>query len=237
MVLGVSPAEYRRHGAFAEYVAVPEHILYELPENVSFDQAAMVEPFAVAAHAIELTPVALQDTAVVVGSGMIGLCIIQLLRARGAGQIVAVDPDSERLRMAETMGADIAIHPEAESLQQQILDVSHGRGSDVVFEAVGISQTVNMAIQLARRGGSVTLVGNLSPHAELPLQAVVTRQIRLQGSCAICGEYPLILAMMARKQLNVDALLSATAPLRDGAEWFKKLYNHEKGLMKVILKP
>ncbi len=85
MVLGVSPGEWTRHGAFAELVNIPQHILYKIPEGVSFTQASMVEPVAVAAHAVELTPVSWNDTAVVVGSGMIGLFVIQVLRAKGCG--------------------------------------------------------------------------------------------------------------------------------------------------------
>ena len=237
MVLGVSPDEYRRHGAFAEYVAIPQHILYKIPDNVSFDQAAMVEPFAVAAHAVELTPVLLQDTAVVVGAGMIGLCIIQILKARGAGQIVAVDLDSERLQLARQLGVHVTMHAERDPVKKQVIEITQNRGSDIAFEAVGISSSVKLAVDVVRRGGTVTLVGNVSPEVELPLQSVVTRQIRLQGSCAICGEYPMILDMMAHNQLNVDVLLSATAPLQEGSEWFQKLYNREKGLMKVVLNP
>jgi L-iditol 2-dehydrogenase len=102
---------------------------------------------------------------------------------------------------------------------------------------VGISETVNTAIDSVRRGATVCLVGNLSPRAEIPLQAVVTQQIRLQGSCAICGEYPNVLEMIARKEVNVDAILSAEAPLSEGAIWFQRLYNKEPGLIKVVLKP
>lgn len=237
MVLGVSPDEYRRHGAFAEYVAVPQHILYRIPDEVSFDQAALVEPFAVAAHAVELTPVESQDTVVVVGTGMIGLCLIQILKAKGTIQIVALDLDEQRLQLAEQLGADVTLNAEQDEIKDRILQVTQGRGCDVAFEAVGISSSVQLAVDVVRKGGTITLVGNLAAKIELPLQSVVTRQIRLQGSCAICGEYPMILDMMAHNRLNVDVLLSATAPLQDGAEWFQRLYNKEKGLMKVVLNP
>ncbi len=95
---------------------------------------------------------------------------------------------------------------------------------------MGITATVKTAIEAVRKGGTVTLVGNLSPSVEIPLQAVVTQQLRLQGSCAICGEYPAVLDMIARKAVNVDAILSAEAPLSEGAEWFKRLYNKEAGI-------
>jgi len=237
MVLGVSPGEYRRHGTFAEYVAIPHHILYKIPDNVTFNQAAMVEPAAVALHAVEITPISLDDTAVVVGAGMVGLFVIQALRAAGCGKVVAIDIDPDRLNMAIKLGADIACQPDELEHGDTIKDMTGGRGADVAFEVVGVTSAVETAIHTVRRGGTVTLVGNLSPKVELPLQAVVTQQLRLQGSCAICGEYPAVLNMIERGTMNVDAILSATAPLSEGASWFERLYEKEKGLLKVILNP
>ncbi len=213
MVLGISCRDYRLHGALAEYVSVPQQNLYRIPEKVTFNQAAMVEPAAVAMHAIELTPIKMNDTALVVGAGIIGLFVIQFLRITGCGIIVAADINYNKLEMAKKLGADVA------------------------FEVVGISSTIKTAVESLRKGGTLTLVGNVSPIVELPLQAVVTRQIRLQGSCAICGEYPAVLAMIEKGLLNVDVLLSAAAPLAEGASWFKRLYDKEPGLMKVILNP
>ena len=237
MVLGVSPKEYRRHGAFAEFVNIPQHILYRIPEGVSFTQAAMVEPVAVAAHAVDLTPLYWNDSAVVVGCGMIGLFVVQVLRARGCGTIIAIDLEDEKLQLARELGADAAFNARDGNIREKVENITGGRGADVAFEVVGISETVQTAIESVRRGATVTLVGNLSPSAEIPLQAVVTRQLRLQGSCAICGEYPAVLEMIARGEVNVEALLSAEAPLSEGAEWFKRLYHKEPGLIKVVLKP
>ena len=237
MVLGVSPGEYQRHGAFAEYVNVPQHILYKIPEGVTFTQAAMVEPVAVAAHAVELTPLSWNDTAVVVGCGMIGLFVIQVLRARGCGKIIAIDLEDEKLNLARELGADVGFNPQRDDIRHEVESFTGGRGADVAFEVVGITATLNMAIDCVRKGATVTLVGNLSPTAEIPLQAVVTRQIRLQGSCAICGEYRAVLDMSARGEVIVETILSAEAPLSEGAEWFQRLYNKEPGLIKVVLKP
>jgi len=237
MVLGVSPGEWKKHGAFAEYVNVPQHILYPIPEGVTFTQAAMVEPVAVAAHAVELTPLSWNDTAVVVGSGMIGLFVIQILRAKGCGKIIAIDLEDEKLQLASDLGADLSLNPARENIRKEILDLTNQRGADVAFEVVGISEAVQTALSTVRKGATVTLVGNLSPTAEIPLQAVVTQQIRLQGSCAICGEYPAVLDMIARREVNVEAILSAEVPLSEGADWFRRLYNKESGLIKVVLKP
>ena len=235
-VLGVSPGEYRQNGAFAEYVAIPEHILYRIPDNVTFEQAAMVEPVAVAAHAISLTQIALNGSVVVVGAGMIGLFLIQLLKQTSAGKIIAVDIDRQKLNLAREFGADETFDSN-EDVFENIKKHTENRGADVVFEAVGISNTLTLAVEAVRKGGAVTLIGNLAQKAELPLQSVVTRQIKLQGSCSICGEYDLVLNMMSEGKIDVGKMVSAVAPLSDGADWFRKLYEKTPGLNKIILVP
>ena len=236
-VLGVSCAEYRRDGAFAEYVAVPQHVLYRLPEGLSFERAAMVEALSVAVHAVERTPLSLSDTAVVVGAGMIGLLVVQALRFAGAGRIVAVDLDQSRLDLARKLGADDALKSDSADVVAEVLGRTDGRGADVAFEVVGITPTLKLATQCLRKGGCLTLVGNVSPVTELLLQATVTRELSLHGSCASRGEYPACLDMISRGAVDVDPLISAVAPLAEGASWFERLYRREPGLLKVILTP
>jgi L-iditol 2-dehydrogenase len=226
MVLGVSPGEYRRHGAFAEYVSVPKRITYKLPDSLSFEQAALIEAASVAVHAVNLSKVTLGDRAVVIGSGMIGVLTVQALRAAGAANVIVVDPVESRLQMAVDSGAT-EVRTSAEGITN----------ADVVIECVGANESVNAAIGCARKGGTVTLVGNVKPRVEIPLQAVVSRQLRLQGSCASNGEYPAVIELMARGIIKVDSLISAVAPLKEGAQWFDKLYRREGNLMKVILQP
>jgi L-iditol 2-dehydrogenase len=236
-VVGVSTPDFKRQGAFAEYVAVPQHILYAIPENVTFTKAALVEPVAVALHAVSLTPVQINDSAVVVGAGMIGLFVIQALKLAGCGAIIAIDLDDDRLTLANQLGATHTINARSADVAQQVQALTHGRGADVSFEVVGAGPTVKTAIDCVRKGATVTLVGNLAPTVEIPLQAVVTRQLRLQGSCAINGEYEAALALISSGRMNVEAILSAEVPLAEGADWFKRLYDKEKGLIKVVLKP
>jgi len=236
-VLGVSPGPYRRHGAFAEFVAVPGRIVYRLPGNVSFEQAAMIEAVSVAVHAVNLTPVRLGDTALVVGCGMIGLLTIQAARHAGSSRVIVVDPDEGRLQLARSAGATDTVNPKAAGAVEGILALTDGRGADVAWECVGATEPVRTAIGGVRKGGAVTLVGNVSPGIELPLQSVVSRQIRVQGSCASNGEYPACIEMMSRGAIQVDPLISAVAPLEEGASWFDRLYRHEANLIKVILRP
>jgi L-iditol 2-dehydrogenase len=236
-VLGVSCEEYRQDGAFAEYVAVPQHILYRLPATLSFEHAALLEPFTIAFHAVGRLPVKLNDTAVVIGCGMIGLTLIQAARAAGFGRILAVDVAPEKLALAARLGVGQIIDSSKLDALETILRLTDGVGADRAFEAVGAGPTVDLAIRCVRKGGAVTLVGNVTPKVELPLQVVVTRELSISGSCASAGEYPACLEMMARGAIDPAPLLSAAAPLADGAAWFERLYRKEPGLLKVILKP
>ena len=236
-VVGVSPKEFKRHGAFAEYLTVPQHILHKIPDNVSFEQAAMVEPAAVATHAVRISGIKVGDSAVVIGSGMIGTFIVSMLKAAGTTPVIAVDIDDEKLKMAVKYGADMVINSTNQSVTEIVRSHTKGRGADFGFEVVGISATVGALIDSLRKGGTAVLVGNLTPIIEFPLQKVVTSEIKVQGSCAICGEYEIVLDMIASGALRVDDMISAVAPLSEGAEWFRKLYHKEGNYNKVILVP
>jgi len=235
-VLGVSCDEYRQHGAFAEYVVVPAHILYTLPDAVSFSQATMVEALSIAVHAVRRTPVDLNDSALVVGAGTIGLLSVQVLKTIGCSPVIAADIVEDKLEWARKLGADVCINPRGVDVGREVR--KHvARGVDVAVEAVGVTAAVQDAVAALRKGGSLTLIGNLRPSVEFPLQSVVTREISVNGSCASSGEYPTCLELIARGAVEVDAMISATAPLAEGAGWFERLYRGEPGVMKVILAP
>jgi L-iditol 2-dehydrogenase len=236
-VVGVSCGEYRRAGAFAEYITVPEYIVYRLPPTLSFAEAAMLEAVSVALHAVKLSCIEGGETALVIGAGMIGLLILQAARVAGCSRVFVADVDGTRLKMAANLGADETLLVSGADLLREVLRLTNGRGVDVVLEAVGRNETVASAIDCVRKGGTVTLVGNIAPEVSLPLQKVVTRQIRLQGSCASAGEYPEAMELVSSGKIKVAPMISAVAPLRDGPEWFERLYAREPNLMKVILDP
>jgi L-iditol 2-dehydrogenase len=235
-VLGVSCSDYRRAGAFAEYVAVPARIVYRLPDNLSFAEAAMLEAIAVAVHAVSLAKVSAGNSALVVGAGMIGLLTAQVLHAAGCSRVFVTDIDASRLRLAQTLGVTAALSAETDVVPQ-ILQLTEGAGVDVAVEAVGATETVKASIESVRKGGTVVLVGNISPQIIIPLQKVVTRQIRLQGSCASAGEYPRAMELLASGAVQVKPLITAVAPLAEGPQWFARLHAREPNLMKIVLTP
>ncbi len=236
-VLGVSCDEFRRHGAFAEFVAVPARNLYTVPDEVSFDHAAMTEPTTVAVHAVRRTPIQGGETAVVVGTGMIGLLTVQALKVAGCGKVVAIDLADEKLELARSLGADVALNPKTDNVLDAVKDLTDGNGADIAMEVVGATPTVKTSVEVVRRGGFITFVGNLAPTVELPMQAVVTRELTIFGSCASNSEFPDSLRMLAEGKIAVEPFISARATLEDTPNWFDRLYAAEAGLMKVIVKP
>jgi L-iditol 2-dehydrogenase len=136
------------------------------------------------------------STAAVIGAGMIGLLAIQAFRHFGCKEVFAVDVDNARLQLARQLGADDTFLGTGAEVVGRLQAVAGGYGPDIAVEAVGAQSPILTAIESVRRGGTVTLIGNLAPKVEIPLQTVVTRQLRLLGSCASAGEYPESIALM-----------------------------------------
>ena len=236
-VLGVSCGTYRRNGAFAEYIVVPERIVYSLPDALPYEKAAMIEAVSIAVHAAKITKIAPGSTAVVVGAGMIGLLTVQAFRHYGCVKVFAIDLEQSKLNMARSLGADATFLATDPDLLSKLNAAARGRGIDIAVEVVGAQKPVTTAIEAVRRGGTVTLIGNLAQTVEIPLQSIVTRQISLLGSCASAGEYRECIELMESGAINVDPLISVVAPLSEGADWFERLHARQPGLMKVILQP
>lgn len=236
-VLGVSVPAFKRHGAFAEYVALPSWLMVPMPETLSFVQAALLEPVSIGLHAVNRGGVKRDDTVLIIGAGAIGLFILQAARLAGAARIVVVDLDPFRLDVATQLGADMTLNPKDGDVIASIHDATEGRGCDVSFEAVGLNTTVQQTLQVTRVGGRVTLVGNLTPHVDLPLQTIVSRELTLTGTYASSGEYRAAVALVASGKIQVEPLVSEVQSLANGQAAFDRLHAAIEPLIKIILHP
>jgi L-iditol 2-dehydrogenase len=177
------------------------------------------------------------ETALVVGSGMIGLLTMQAARAAGCSRVFVADIDATRLELARSMGATEVIPFSGAELVRECQRLTNGIGADIVFEAVGRDETVNVAIDATRKGGTITLIGNVTPEVKLPLQKVVSRELRLQGTAASAGEYPQAIELISSGRIQVKPLITEVAQLADGQRWFDRLHAREPNLMKIVLVP
>lgn len=234
-VLGVSCEDYNQPGCFAEYIALPEYILYDIPDNVTYVQAAMVEPLSVAYHAATRTKINEGDSVVLFGIGTIGLLTLQVVKSFGASNIIACDIDDGRLELAKKNGATACVNTRNPDALEAILSLTHNReGADIAIDATGIETTTNLCIRSVHLDGKVILIGNIAPTIGFPLQYVVTHQISLFGSCASAGEYPQCLDLISSGKVEVDSMISKIVPLEDGDLWMNKIYNREDGLTKIV---
>ncbi|MBW7881519.1 MAG: galactitol-1-phosphate 5-dehydrogenase [Caldilineaceae bacterium] len=221
-------------GAYAERVRVPAAQLYRMPETLSFTKGAMVEPLAVAMRAANLTPLHLAGSVAVIGAGTIGLLTITALRMKGAGRIVAIDVDEHKLEMAERVGADALVNSRKTDPVEAVRALG---GVDAVVEAVGITATAALSVQLPRNGGHVTWIGNSAPEVTINMQQVVTRELTVSGTYGFTHEFGDALEAIARGRIDPTVLVEQTAPLSKGPELFHALATGNANMVKVMLDP
>ena len=236
-VLGISPGDFKRHGAMAEYVAVPWWIVSKIPENMSFVRAALLEAVSIGVHAASRAPITPDDTVVVIGAGTIGLFIMQAARLRGPAKVIACDINEFRLGVASKLGADAVVNPSQTDLKEAIFEETDGKGANVTLEAVGYARTFADAVSITKTGGYVVAVGNLEPRAEFNPQELVARELTITGSYASSGEFPDCIDLVASGKIDVDPLISDVLPLSEGAAAFDRLLKAEENLLKIVLEP
>ncbi len=225
------------NGAYAEEVRVPEQLLYHLPDEMSWEQGAMVEPLAVGMHAVNLTPFQLMDTLVVVGAGTIGLLTLLSARLKGAGKIIITDLDEHRLEMARKLGADVVVNVGKEDPVAVVKSHTGGAGAAAVIEAVGLTPTVKQSLLVVRDGGHITWIGNSAPEVEIPMQQVVTRELKIAGAYGSNVEFGQAIEAIRTHRIDVTPLIEMTAPLEKGPELVNDLAKGSLDAVKIILKP
>jgi L-iditol 2-dehydrogenase len=224
-------------GAYADLLVVPEELLVPLPDALSYAQGALVEPLAVAMHAVNITPFSSDGFVVVVGAGPIGLLTLLAARLRGAGTVIVTDRNPHRLGVARLLGADLAVDVASTDPVAAVMTATGGRGADVVFEAVGIGATVAQSLAVAQAGGQVTWIGNAAPIVELPMQDLVTHELTLRGSYGFCDEFEQAVDALAAGSIDVRPLIELVAPLEDGPDLFRQLGEGQLDAVKVVLAP
>lgn len=235
----------RLQGAFAEYVLVPHarlnRTVYKLPESVSMTSAAMVEPMSVAMAAVLDARVAPDSAVVVTGLGSVGLCVVQALRAVGAGRIVGVDPAAGRRELALTAGASEVLDPTAINVTDE-LRASVGASSwgsariSAVFECSGTQSALTEATRLVRAGGYLSLVGLPHEPPRLDVEKICLKELSLRGRFAYTTEYATTIALLAEGRLDLDRLVTHSVSLADIVEGFDVQRDREKAI-KVMVNP
>lgn len=226
-------------GGMADFAVVPAYMLHRLPDGVNLQQAAVLEPAAVALHALRRSGLRPDQTCAVFGLGPIGLLLVALAQLHGAARVVAVDVSPGRLEAARRLGATHgfdAREMDAQALQAAIAGVSDGLGTDISFEAAGLQGTFEACMRALRKGGRMVMVG-LMGEARFDAFRAVNDELTLTTSVGYRDVYADLLRMVEEGQLDPTAIVTRVVPLEDAiAEGFEVLLN-DKQQIKVLVKP
>lgn len=223
-------------GGLQELVVHPARLAFPLPEQMSFVEGALLEPLGVALHAVDLGKLRVADTVAVLGCGPIGLQVLQLARLSGAQAVFVTEVVEHRRRMAQSCGASLVLDPTREDPVRAILDATHGRGVDVAFEAAGALQTPELAAEVAKVCGRVVVIGICSED-QMPFRSTPTRKkaLTIKVSRRMGHVYRRTLALVGRRMLDVNSLVTHTFPLERGQEGFALLDGYRGDVGKVVI--
>jgi (R,R)-butanediol dehydrogenase/meso-butanediol dehydrogenase/diacetyl reductase len=225
--------EYK--GAFATYAKAKYYNLHKLPRGLSYEEGAIIEPTTCALHAIKVAGMEKGDVVAVLGLGPIGQLIARVAKASGAKAVYASEVSQLRLEMARG-AVDEVIDAKVTNPVERILELTDGRGPDIVFECAGAVETTQQSIALVRKGGTVVIVAICFEQVELPVSNINLRGLTVKGSmCFSPGEYAAALKLIKNKKIDVSPLLKCKMPLDEINEAFEMALRGEGG--KILIKP
>ncbi len=196
-------------GVFQEYVAHQADLCFKLPENVSTLEGALIEPLAVGFHAAIQGDAHLGQTAVVMGAGCIGLVTMMALKARGVSKVYVVDIMKNRLEKAKELGADGVINGAEEDVLKSVMQLTDGSGVDLVVETAGTEITTRQAIQIAKKGSNIVLVGySKSGEMTLPMSLVLDKELTFKTVFRYRHIYPMAIEAVAEGKVNLKGIVT-----------------------------
>lgn len=221
-------------GGFAPYTVVGERWVHKMPEGLSFEQGALVEPAAVALHAVRISPLRAGGTAAVFGAGPIGLLIVEALRAAGAAEIYVVELSEQRAAKARELGATQVVNPKDEDAAARIRELTKG-GVDVAFEVTGVPAVLQQCIDATKYEGETVIVSIWEKEAAFHPNTVVLKERSLKGSICYRDVFPAVLELMQRGFFPAEKLVTKRIALDDiVAEGFEALVR-EKTHIKILV--
>ncbi len=223
-------------GAFIPYFVAEQNRVFKLPENITFEEGALVEPLAVAVHAVKRAGIKLGDRVAILGAGAIGLMILVLTRYRGAAAVYAVDVKNSRLEKAKGFGATGIFNNADGRSVEEIFNCTQRLGVDVSFEAVGLQATLVQALQVLKKGGHAVVAGlNSQPEVTLPSNIFVQKEISLSGTQGYCRDFQTALSLLENGDVELSRFISHTLPFDSIQEGFEMLAQPDNDALKVVI--
>jgi len=225
-------------GAFSEYVVVPEKTLHRLPEKMSFNQGASIDPIASAYRVVRKAAITSRDVVAIFGPGPIGLYALQIAKAEGAFKIavIGVKGDEDRLDLAKKLGADVTINGQTEDPVKAVREFTNGEMADVVIEATGVPGVIEPCLNSLRKNGRLSLAGIFHQPVAVPLGDIVRREFNIRGSiCYTWIDFQDCIDLVSSERVAVEPLITYEFPLKDMAKALEMAYNQKS--IKIMLHP
>ena len=221
-------------GAMSEFVNVKAEMVHKLPDNVSYEEGAAVEPLSIATYAVQQSGFQLGQNATVIGAGPIGLLIIQVLKNAGANKIFVIEPVESKQKISLDLGADKAFLPKA---WNKIVRFTDKLGPDHIFDCVGLSTTFSTALNLIKKSGQITLVGMHASTFEIDnIKMMTINNISVRGVYGATHDiFKTSLNLYAQKKINIEPLITKTIRLEQVPAMFKNLANPPHDELKVMV--
>ena len=224
-------------GCMAEYFVIPVYACYKLPDSVSDELGAMVEPLAVALHAIRQAHVQVGDTVAIVGDGTIGLCALLASKAAGASEVYVIAKHKGRGGLAVKMGATAVIYSNEGNPVKKLQELTGGPGTDAAIECVGHPDTPQLTVELTRRGGIAVIVGIFEKPGTFDFSTITFSERTMVGNSIYVHEGKTAIDLMADKRIDPAPLITSIVPLKDAVEkGFEELIRNKETNIKVLLK-
>lgn len=225
-------------GAFREYMVYPVALLYPLPQSISADEGAVIETLAVSYHALSFAGIAPGESVAILGSGSIGLTALQVGKIAGATTIIATDVLDYRLEVAKKLGAQFTFNASTRNVQQQVLEVTDGRGVDVVVEAAGAMETPQQAIDIAAPAGRVVLIGKQrgSP-VKLDIVAAQRKEVRLFTTYRSRHATEPAVKLVEQRLVDLKTIITHRFALQDIEKAFKLVSHYRDRVIKAVINP
>ena len=225
-------------GAMAEYAAVPEKLLYKLPEGCSYEVGALAEPYAVAYGSVKKAGSLDGKNVLIIGAGTIGMSILQIVKLQKAKKVIVCDLSDNRLERAEQFGADAVINPKSEDFMAAVSKLTNGEMIDVSIEAVGVEATANQAIKCLTIGAKSVWVGMSQKEMEINMQDIVCSARQVIGSFNYTHkEFGEVVELIGSGKMACEKLISGVVSLENSPQAFVDLHDKPDELLKIIINP
>jgi (R,R)-butanediol dehydrogenase/meso-butanediol dehydrogenase/diacetyl reductase len=223
-------------GCFAEYFVIPVYAVYKLPDNVSDEAGALVEPLAVGLHAVRQGKVRAGDTVAILGDGAIGLCVLMAAKVADAGAIYMVSKHKGRGELARKLGATDIIYLDETDPAKRLQQLMNGPGADIAFECVGNPETPQLTVNLTRRGGTTVLVGVFDRPGMVDFSTLSLMERSMVGSSIYINEGKTAIDLLAKKKIDTTQLITSRVTLKDAVKLgFEALFTDKENNIKVLL--